>query len=107
MSERSKKGNFKGMIKGNMIKDFPVTVEDVDVAEKIWGPDISYLKGRTVRRMPRAIINRTMEIPRELKENCARVILHMDILYISGSGFLTTIGHPMYYKTCVLHYAAS
>ena len=47
------------------------------------------------------IIERKLEIPRELKENCARVILHIDILYIIGSEFLTMIGHPMYYRTCM------
>ena len=29
-----------------MIKNCPVTTEDVNIAEDIWGKDISYLKGK-------------------------------------------------------------
>ena len=39
---------FKWMIKGNMIKNFPVTIDDVEMAEKVWGKDVLYIKGRTV-----------------------------------------------------------
>ena len=64
------------MIKGNMIRDCPMTVEDVDMAERIWGPDVSYLKGRTVRRTLRAIVSRTMEIPRIKRELCQGDVPH-------------------------------
>jgi len=41
--------NLKALIRMNAIKDCPVTVEDVDIAEKIFGPDIGTLKGKSVR----------------------------------------------------------
>ena len=36
--------NYKLLIQSNMIKDCPVTVKDVDIAEEIFGPDIAYSK---------------------------------------------------------------
>jgi len=39
--------NYKALLRMNIIKNCPVTTKDVDNAEKIFGPDISTLKGRT------------------------------------------------------------
>jgi hypothetical protein len=37
------------MIHSNQIKYFPVTIQDIDVAMKIWGKSISTLKGKTTQ----------------------------------------------------------
>ena len=39
--------NFKALIKMNAIANCPITVEDINIAEKIFGPDISTLKGKS------------------------------------------------------------
>jgi hypothetical protein len=44
--------NFKSLLRMNVIKDCPVTTEDVNIAEKIFGKDISSLKGKSTRRKP-------------------------------------------------------
>ena len=41
--------DLKAIIKTNMIKNNPVTVDDVAIAEEIFGPDVGLLKGKTVR----------------------------------------------------------
>ena len=41
--------NFKHVLHQNLIKNCPVMVEDVTIAEKIYGPDISALKGKGTR----------------------------------------------------------
>ena len=38
---------YKAMLKGNVIKNCPVTQEDVNIAQKIFGPAISTLKGKS------------------------------------------------------------
>jgi hypothetical protein len=50
----------------NAIKNNPVTTEDVDIEEKIFGPDVTTLKGKMTRRAPVPIIEDRIEIPREL-----------------------------------------
>jgi hypothetical protein len=42
--------NLKNMICMNAIRNCPVTVQDINNAEKIFGPDMAALKGRTMKR---------------------------------------------------------
>ena len=46
---------FKWVIRSNQIKDCPVTVEDFDVALKIWGKNIAELKGNTTQSKPNTV----------------------------------------------------
>ena len=57
---------FKAMLKGNVIKNCPVTTADVDIAEKIYGPAISTLNGKTTRKTPKAMVADEVMIPQEL-----------------------------------------
>jgi hypothetical protein len=41
--------NFKSIIRMNTFKNCPVTVTDADLAEKIFGPDLGTLKGKSTR----------------------------------------------------------
>ena len=41
--------NFKHILRQNIIMNCPVTTEDIDNAEKIFGPDIGTMKGKTTR----------------------------------------------------------
>jgi hypothetical protein len=47
----------------NMIKNNPVTTADVELAEKIFGPDIATLKGKTTRRKPVPVVEDYIDIP--------------------------------------------
>ena len=41
--------DYKWLISSNQIKNWPVTVQYIDVAKKVWGKDIVELKGKTPR----------------------------------------------------------
>ena len=56
--------NFKMMIRQNIIQYFPVTVEEIDLSGKIFGPDVFILKGRTMRQRPKVVVHDFIEIPR-------------------------------------------
>ena len=45
------------MIRQNIIQNFSVTVEDIEIAEKIFGPDVSTLKVKTTRQRPKVVVN--------------------------------------------------
>ena len=45
--------DLKTIIKTNAIEDCPVTLGDLELAQKIYGPDIASLKGKTTRRKPK------------------------------------------------------
>ena len=40
--------DYKNAIKYNYIKDCPVTIDDINIAEDIFGLDIHALKGKTI-----------------------------------------------------------
>ena len=42
--------DFKMMVKNNMLMNCPVNEKDIDIAEKIFGPDIHGLKGKRLER---------------------------------------------------------
>jgi hypothetical protein len=60
--------NFKHILRQNIIKNCPVTPEDVNIAEKIFGGDTGTLKGKSTRRRPTPVKDDLVEIPPELLE---------------------------------------
>ena len=92
--------NYKAIIQANAIKNCPVTIEHIKRAEDIFGPDISYLKGKTTRSSPKPVINDEIDIPKEIYEKHQDLTFHMDTMFINGIGFLTSVGHPIYYRMC-------
>ena len=91
--------DFKTMINLNAIKDNPITVQDIEMAEKIFGPDISNLKGKTTRKKPLPVVEDYITIPKELTRAQKDVTLCMDTIKINGLYFLTTISKNLHYRT--------
>jgi hypothetical protein len=57
---------YKWMVGYNQFKNCPVTIQDVEVALKIWEPDIAALKGNTVRKTPAPVFDNVIQIPKEI-----------------------------------------
>jgi hypothetical protein len=92
--------NIKVIIWMNAIKNNPVTTEDVDIAEKIFGPDVTTLKGKMTRRAPPIpVIEDHIEIPRELITAQYSVTLCLDGMKVNDISFLTTISKNLMYRT--------
>ncbi len=58
--------DMKAITKMNAIKNNPVTTEDFNIAEKIFGPDVTTLKGKMTHHAPVPVIEDSIKIPREL-----------------------------------------
>jgi hypothetical protein len=58
--------DMKWAIQSNLIKDCPVTIKDMGMAIKVWGPNIAMLKGKTVRAMPPVVRQDVIEIPKQI-----------------------------------------
>ena len=55
--------SFKALLQLNIIQNCPVTVEDMTIAEKIYGQDISSLKGKSTRQKTTPVKQDTIQIP--------------------------------------------
>ena len=47
---------LKMMIRQNIINNFPVMVEYIEITDNIFDPDVSTLKGRTTRQRPKVVV---------------------------------------------------
>ena len=93
--------NLKNMLRMNAIKNCPVTVEDVTNAEKIFGPDVASLKGRTTRSKAAIVRNDEIAVPPELKTQCSNLTLYIDIMFVNGMPMLTGVDDPIRHRACV------
>ena len=86
----------------NAIANNPVTTEDVNIAEKIFGPDISTsMKSRTTRKKPPRVRSDIIEIPKEIMEKHYEVELYMDTMFVNGMPMLTAIDKPINFRSLV------
>ena len=86
---------FKQVIRGNIVGDNPVTIEDANIAERIFGPDVGVLKGRSTRPKPVPVRNDLIDIPPELKIQFGNLSLHFDIMFVNGEGYWSAIASPL------------
>lgn len=91
--------DFKAIIKSNQISNIPITIDDINIAEKIFGPDVGALKGKTTRQKPAPVVADYIEIPKELIDNHSNITLCLDGMKINGVNFLTTISRNIMYRT--------
>jgi hypothetical protein len=60
---------FKGMVHERLITNCPGTVQDVENANRIFGPDLANLRGKTIRTKPEHVCIEYVQIPWDLL-NC-------------------------------------
>ena len=91
--------DFKHLIRYNLINNCPVTLKDVDLAERIFGPSIANLKGKTTRTRPTPVRQDIVSIPEALKEPHKDVTLDIDILFVNKIPFLMSVSHNIEFVT--------
>jgi hypothetical protein len=93
------------VIQSNQIKDCPVTVQDADVAFKIWGKNIAALKGKTTRSKPNPSVARDfVKVPVALMDLHKEVFLTIDIFFVIKIPFFLTLSRKICF-TAVNHLA--
>ena len=71
------------------------------MVEKIYGPDIGTLKGKTTRRSPGPVRKDYIEIPPEIKANHGNLALCIDIMFVNGIPMMTGIDRSICYHSLV------
>ena len=91
--------DFDNMVRLNMIVNCPVTFSDVKNVKLIFGPDITSLKGKSVRRKPASAVTDYVEIPRETLESCKELEVSMEVMFINKIPFLVNISRRLKFTT--------
>jgi hypothetical protein len=93
--------NFKHILRQNLIKNCPITIDDIVNAERIFGPDIGTLKGKSTRKVPVAVRTDEIDIPQELKDMHKDLTLCIDIMFVNGMPMLTSIDRSIRFRAVI------
>ena len=90
--------DLKWMISHNSIMNCPDTLQDVDLATKIFGPDVASIKGKTTHLKPPPVRSHTVAVPPELLTAQQDVDLCFDTMYVNKIPFLTHVSKRIIYR---------
>ena len=93
--------DFRTIFQMNGIKNCPVTVDDIKMCEKIYGPNIYVLKGKSACTKPKVVVKDYIEIPKEIMMKNKEIELCADIMYIQQVMFLVTVSKHLKFLTIV------
>ena len=74
-----------------------MTVEDVDVALKIWGKNIAALKVKTTWSKPNPVARYSVKIPVDLLNLHKEVFLTLDIFFVKNIPLFLTISRKFFF----------
>ena len=91
--------DFKATLQKNMLMNCPYTVEDIDNATNIFGPDIHVLKGKTTRKQPISVRMDYVAVPHKIKTLHHNITLAIDIFFVNNLPFFITVSRHIKFGT--------
>jgi hypothetical protein len=85
------KSDYKGMVRGNMIQNCPLTSKDITNRCAIFGPDLASIRGKTVQRTPALVMVDYVNVPRSVVETNRIVTMVADVFFGDGMAFLIMV----------------
>jgi hypothetical protein len=85
------KKDFKGMVSSNIISNCPIMGSNMNNAQKIFGPDLAIVCGKTVHQTPAPVVGDYVAIPHKLVEANAAVTLAANVFFVDRTVFLVMI----------------
>ena len=79
------------MVSSNTIKNCLIDSTDVSNTCAIFGPDLASVRGKTVRRKPKSIVEEYITVPKELVSRHKFISIANDIFFVDGIAFLLTV----------------
>ena len=83
---------LREIVKKGMITNCPITIQDIDVALDIYGPNIKAVIGKTTRTRSSPSNEILTPIPGYVLKNHSIIKLLIDIFYVNQISFLMTLG---------------
>jgi hypothetical protein len=86
-------------VKENLLKNCPITTEDIMAVEDILGPNLGSSKGKTARRGGEHVVIDRQDVSRMIMERYRNVTLCIDIMSVNKIAFLVMISHGIKFST--------
>jgi len=89
--------DYKWIVRANMIANCPVTLNDINRAEAIWGKDVHALMGKQPKKKPTPVTRDIVKVPKEFMKLHNEVLLSIDIFFVNGIAFFLSLSRVIYY----------
>jgi hypothetical protein len=90
---------FLSIVEKNLLPNCPVTRDDIIAAERILGPEVGSLKGKTVRKASTTVEAVTLDVPMSIMSRYQKVTVTGDIMYVNKLPFFVTISRHIKFST--------
>ena len=87
----------KWAVQNHMIKDCPITVQDIDNALAIYGKDPAGLKGKTTRTKPTPVAGHRLKIPKGIMDKHKNVFMSVDTFFVNQIPFFLSLSRKINY----------
>jgi hypothetical protein len=93
---------FMDIVRNNLILNYPVTIDDVTRAQRIYGKDVAFLKGKTTASPAKdyAPDQPPIGLPQDIIDNLGKVTLCCDIFYVLGLPFCLSTSRNIHFLSC-------
>ena len=81
---------FKKILEKNLLLNCPITVEDVQRAEYIYGPAVPLIKGTMTRALPPKYKVKRINIPSHIIDRLQHLETYVDFMFVNGIPFLVS-----------------
>ena len=87
------------IVESNLLDGCGTHRKDIMIAEQVFGPNKAGLKGKTTTHQTEHLREELTPLPHFIMENYKSVTLCVDILYVNGIPFVTSLSRHIYFTT--------
>ncbi len=84
------KCEFQGLVRMNLLPECPIFSSDIVNANKIFGPDLANIRGKSTRCKPEHVHADIVEIPQQILDLQKYVTLTTDVMFVNSVPFLVS-----------------
>jgi hypothetical protein len=92
------------MVQGNHLQNCSIHPHNIEIAHKIWGPNVAIPKGKTTRSStpPLPVVADFIKVPQAILDLHREVTILADIFLVNQIPFFLTVSHTIRFTT-VMH----